>query len=462
MDLRRLRHLVVLAEQRNFQRAAEQLKLSQPALTRSVQAAEREAGLRLFDRSNAGVTPTPAGEFLLERARRLVFDSRSLARDMQLLRERKLGNVAFGVGPFPAGSVLPGLLAELRSEYPAICTRVVVGNWDWLTRHLLSEDIEFFIADVRDLPKDPDLECRVLGRMSVSAFVRPGHPLLKRRKLQIANVWEHGVAIGDEHELKRHDIGLVHRLPGVGQNLQDHIDYVQSWKVPSDTASVGISLRGAARLAKGVMDWRRNRQGLMTTTYATTGAFLRSSPDQPAPDLQLIFVIAIVDDHARKAHLGHGISCHVDLLRPRSRGEVTLSSKDPHAAPRIDPRFFRDARDLEQLMIGARRQQAIMESRAFDGVRGKMLYAVNARDDEALHADIRGRADTQYHPVGTCKMGPATDPMAVVDAQLRVHGVQGLRVVDASVMPTLVGGNTNAPTIMIAERAADWIRGKAA
>jgi len=165
-----------------------------------------------------------------------------------------------------------------------------------------------------------------------------------------------------------------------------------------------------------------------------------------------------VDDHARKAHVRHGISCHVDVLRPYSRGTVGIRSADPREAPIIDPRFLSDERDLQLLVQGGLVQQRIMESSAFASVRGKMLYPVKAGDIAALAQDIRNRADTQYHPVGTCKMGPSSDPSAVVDAQLRVHGLQGLRVADASIMPTLIGGNTNAPSIMIGEKCAELIR----
>jgi len=179
------------------------------------------------------------------------------------------------------------------------------------------------------------------------------------------------------------------------------------------------------------------------------------------PDLQLVFVLAMVDDHARKMHVGHGISCHVDVLRPYSRGSVSLASADPHDMPLIDPQFLSDERDLQLLVKGAQMQQRIMESAPLSQVRGKMLYPVQVDDVQALEADIRKRADTQYHPVGTCKMGPNDDPMAVVDHRLRVRGISGLRVVDASVMPTIIGGNTNAPTIMIAEYAADMIQADA-
>jgi len=265
-----------------------------------------------------------------------------------------------------------------------------------------------------------------------------------------------GVGPGDE--LRSMGVPLVHHLPGVGRNLQDHIDYVQSWRAPDDIESFGVSLRGISKVVRAIFEWKKHRTGLITSPYAEAGAFLRSSPEIAVPDLQLVFALAIVDDHARKFHLGHGFSCHVDVLRPFSRGKVTLASRDPRVAPRIDPNFLDDERDLQLLIKGALIQQRIIESTPFDTIRGKMLYPVSPDNIDALAADIRERADTQYHPVGTCKMGAKTDPASVVDSQLRVHGIQSLRVVDASIMPTLIGGNTNAPTIMIAEKAADMLR----
>src|SRR5471032_1282718 len=220
----------------------------------------------------------------------------------------------------------------------------------------------------------------------------------------------------------------------------------------------GVSLRGGVKLGAAMLEWKRRRSGMVTSPYAGAGAFLCSSPEVTAPDLQLIFVLAIVDDHARKLHLGHGISCHVDVMRPHSRGSVALASRDARDAPLIDPRFLSDERDLALLERGAAIQQRIIESAPFDGVRGKMLYPVRAGDAEALRADIRRRADTQYHPVGTCRMGPANDAGSVVDHRLRVRGIAALRVIDASIMPTIVAGNTNAPTIMIAEKGAQMLR----
>jgi choline dehydrogenase len=266
--------------------------------------------------------------------------------------------------------------------------------------------------------------------------------------------------IGAPEALQRHGIPVLHALPGVGSNLQDHIDYIQAFRARPGTTSdtFGLSLGCALRLARAVPEWRRHRTGMFTSPFAESGAFLRSGPGVEVPDLQLIFVVGIADDHNRKLHLGHGFSCHVTVLRPKSRGTVSLRSREPRDPLLIDPRFLEDEADLRLLMQGARLQRAILESQPLDPYRGKMLYPVPKGDDRALEEDIRRRADTQYHPVGTCKMGPESDAMAVVDERLRVRGVQALRVADASIMPTLVGGNTNAPSIMIGEKAADFIR----
>ena len=267
--------------------------------------------------------------------------------------------------------------------------------------------------------------------------------------------------IGPAAELQRLGIPVVQDLPGVGQNLQDHIDHVQTWRTKSNTPTFGVSATGTAKLTSAIFEWKKQRTGMISSSIAESGAFFCSTPEVKVPDLQLVFVLGIVDDHSRKLHLGHGYSCHVDVLRPHSRGTVTLTSTDPREAPVIDPQFLSDERDLDLLIKGVQKQMSILESAPFAPYRGKMLHPINANDRTAIAEDIRNRADTQYHPVGTCKMGSSDDPNAVVDARLRVRGIDGLRVVDASIMPTLCGGNTNAPTIMIGEKAADMIRADA-
>ncbi|MGB8714861.1 MAG: GMC family oxidoreductase N-terminal domain-containing protein [Rhodanobacteraceae bacterium] len=265
--------------------------------------------------------------------------------------------------------------------------------------------------------------------------------------------------VGRAQDITPHGIAMQHELPGVGQNLQDHLDFTLSFKT-RDTDNFGIGLTGTVNLIRHIMQWRRDGTGLIATPFAEGAAFFRSEPAVERPDLQIHFVIGIVDDHARKLHAGYGYSCHVCALRPHSRGRVFLSSGDPLADPAIDPNFLSDRRDLDVLIKGARLTRAIMMAPAMAPYRYKELFDLHDDMSEAeWESHIRARADTIYHPVGTCRMG--NDPMAVVDNELRVHGLEGLRVVDASVMPTLVSGNTNAPTIMIAEKAADMIRGAA-
>ena len=264
--------------------------------------------------------------------------------------------------------------------------------------------------------------------------------------------------VGRSGDIQRHGIDMVHELPGVGQNLQDHLDFILSYKT-KDKDNFGIGMAATFGLLRHIKTWRKDGTGMIATPFAEGAAFFKSDPTVERPDLQLHFVISIVDDHARKLHLGHGYSCHVCVLRPKSRGEVFLQSGDPMAAPGIDPRFLSEPEDLEVLMKGVRITRQMMNTPPLKQFMHKELFIKGEPTDGELEDHIRSRADTIYHPVGTCKMG--IDGMAVVDPELKVHGLQGLRVVDASVMPTLTSGNTNAPTIMIAEKAADMIRGKA-
>ena len=264
--------------------------------------------------------------------------------------------------------------------------------------------------------------------------------------------------IGPEDELMQHKIGVVHELPGVGKNLQDHLDYILTYHSKRDDV-IGLGPRGLAALARAGLRWRKDGSGMFASPFAEGGAFFKSSPDAAKPDLQLHFVVGIVDDHMRKIHLKYGFSCHVCVLRPHSRGTVGLTSSRADKPPRIDPAYLSDPRDLELLKAGARRMEAILEAEPLSPWRGKRLYPHDGTD-AGLEADIRNRADTIYHPVGTCAMGQ--DDMAVTDSQGRVHGLDGLRVVDASLMPRLIGGNTNAPTIMMAEKISAEMRAAAA
>lgn len=262
--------------------------------------------------------------------------------------------------------------------------------------------------------------------------------------------------IGPAAHLKSMGVDVLLDAPEVGKNLQDHLDYTVLRRSRSPH-SVGMTLAFALGFPKAFGEFRKLKTGPLTSNLAEAGGFLKTGPDEVEPDVQLHFLPALVDNHGEKKHLGGGFSCHVCVLRPKSKGEVLLGSTDPTAPPVIDPNFLSDEDDLRRLMRGARIVFRIFETPAMRAVSGEYLYEGPDASDEALIADIKLRSDTIYHPVGTCRMG--SDERAVLDPQLRVRGIKGLRVVDASVMPSLVSGNTNAPTIMIAEKAADMIRG---
>ncbi|MEO8303145.1 MAG: choline dehydrogenase [Betaproteobacteria bacterium] len=262
--------------------------------------------------------------------------------------------------------------------------------------------------------------------------------------------------VGDGEALRGMGIPTVAHRPGVGQNLRDHVDFVIAYRSLRKDL-IGFMPGDIVNALKSSLRYRRERRGIFTSNIAEAGGFVKSSSDLAAPDLQLHFCIGILESHGRKLHANRGFSSHVCALRPKSAGRVALQSPNPLAAPMIDPAFYAHPDDLDTMVKGFKISRGIMESPLLAPYRGRDLFTAGVHSDDEIRDVLRRRSDTIYHPVGTCRMG--VDEGSVVDAQLRVRGVTGLRVVDASVMPTLIGGNTNAPTIMIGEKASDLIRG---
>lgn len=263
--------------------------------------------------------------------------------------------------------------------------------------------------------------------------------------------------IGDTSHLDEVGINVVHSLPGVGRNLQEHVD--------SCVLQASLKKDGFRSSPGGLLSmWREpfrylfGRKGKLESSVTQAGAFLKTSEDLKAPDIQLHFLPLLYDDSGRNLELlsQSGYSCHVCVLRPKSRGRMILRSADPNAAPRIELNFLDHPKDGKTLADGIRIARKILASPAFDDYRGVEINpGPGADSDEEILARCKERLGLVYHPSGTCKMG--SDEFAVVDDTLKVHGLESLRVVDTSIMPTLTGGNTNAPTMVIAEKAADLI-----
>ncbi|MCL2428093.1 MAG: GMC family oxidoreductase N-terminal domain-containing protein, partial [Alphaproteobacteria bacterium] len=267
--------------------------------------------------------------------------------------------------------------------------------------------------------------------------------------------------IGPGQHLQDLGIPVVCHLPGVGQNLQDHLDVIIHGRNRS-LVGYGVTPSMAPRSIWGLIAYGLKRRGVMTSNVAEAGGFVRLNPSAAGSELQFHFLPARMKDHGRQTVLGYGYSLHVCCLQPRSRGEIRLASTDPLAAPVIDPRYLQHDDDAATMLAGVKLARRIIAAPPFARYRGREAApGSKAQSDRDLLSFIRGTAETIYHPAGTCRMGGRSDTAAVVDPELKVRGVDGLRVVDASVMPVLIRGNTNAPTVMIAERAADLIRGRA-
>lgn len=261
--------------------------------------------------------------------------------------------------------------------------------------------------------------------------------------------------VGPGEHLREFGLAVQVDRPAVGADLQDHIDYVAAFETRGSFFA-GRSAMGTLKSMGALVRWLAVRRGAMTSPYAEAGGFLRTNPFSDVPDVQLHFLIAIVEDHGRAKVKGHGFSCHACVLRPESRGTVRLQSLDPAVPPLIDPGFLSAPADMAVLKRGVRAMYRILQAPPLAGYKGRDRYPIDLDDDGALERLIRARADTVYHPVGTARMG--SDEGAVCDPRLKVRGVEGLYIADASIMPRLIGGNTNAPSIVIGERCAAFVR----
>ncbi|KQM97253.1 glucose-methanol-choline oxidoreductase [Sphingobium sp. Leaf26] len=261
--------------------------------------------------------------------------------------------------------------------------------------------------------------------------------------------------IGPRDHLRAMGIDLVHHLPGVGRHLQDHPTVHVAMENPS-AESYAISPKALPRILASPFRYLFNRTGMLASNVAECGGFL-CTDGSGRPDIQITFLVGLKID-ARSVPRRHGYMALIQLLRPKSAGSVSLASNRPEDKPVIDPNFFADPYDMKTLIAGFREARRIFAQPALAAMTGEEIEpGAQHQSDAEIDAALRRIVNTAYHPTGTCRMGPDSDPMAVVDNRLRVRGVAGLRVVDASVMPEIISGNTSAPTMMIAERAARFI-----
>jgi choline dehydrogenase len=267
--------------------------------------------------------------------------------------------------------------------------------------------------------------------------------------LQLSGVGPHAV-------LESAGVEVQHELTGVGANLVDHLANGLLAKTK------GVETLATAESLRNLANWALRGRGPLTSNLGEAVAFIRTRPDLAAPDLELLLAPVLFEEEGLKQPTEHGLTLAVVLLRPRSMGRVTLRSADPRVPPAIDPCYLSDPEeeDIATLLNGLRFARRILAQEPLAGfVESELLPGSDVRTDDDLRAHIRQLSQTLYHPAGTCRMG--SDPLAVVDPQLRVRGLDGLRVADASIIPVLPSGHTNWPTVMIAERAAELIGGEA-
>ena len=257
--------------------------------------------------------------------------------------------------------------------------------------------------------------------------------------------------VGDPAQLADHGIELVAASPQVGENLQDHLMVALVMTCPQPVTLVD------AETPKQLFRYLTQRRGLLTSNVGEAAAFIKTRADLPAPDIELIFAPVPYIDHGQvEESPGHGVTLGPVLLQPESRGSVRLAASDPAVPPRIDPGYLQSGVDLATMVLGVRQAQRLLDTKALAPYVGEPIEAPAGEDDAAIETFLAEQAETLYHPVGTCRMGSDAD--SVVDPELRVRGVDGLRVVDASVMPRITRGHTHAPAVMIGERGADLVR----
>ncbi|WP_277055034.1 choline dehydrogenase [Pseudoalteromonas marina] len=265
--------------------------------------------------------------------------------------------------------------------------------------------------------------------------------------------------IGDKDILKKAGVEVKHHLPGVGQNLQDHLEFYFQYKCKQP-----ITLNGKLGLiSKGLIGakWLLTRKGLGATNHFESCAFIRSKPGVEWPDIQYHFLPAAMRYDGRSAFAGHGFQVHVGHNKPKSRGSVTIQSANPEQPPQILFNYLQHKDDIEGFRACVRLTRDIIEQSAFDDYRDEEIQpGKHIQTDEEIDAFVRQAVESAYHPSCSCKMGE--DDMAVVNSNTQVHGIESLRVVDSSIFPTVPNGNLNAPTIMVAEKAADIILGNVA